>query len=291
MGTVRYTVIDGEILSENRDGVKRDYVPDPQGNVIALLDNTQTKTDTFDYFPYGEVANRTGTTQTPFQYLGAHGYYKDNSGRTYVRHRFLDTAHVRWMTQDPIGFGSGDWNLYRYVENNPVLYADPSGEQKKLQIPSELKKCLNSKAQAILLKMINDSSCADAIKRSCKMDALKALNSKSYVPKWTFPNDCGKDDKGNPLLGNCTFTFPGHKRHKKGDAYMPYIPCKPTGICIIQKVCHGDPRLAASTALWELGNACSCKNEGFDPTEDGAMSIAHACGFDDIAGPGGIQRK
>lgn len=32
MGTVCYTVVNGEVLSENRGGVKRDYLPDTQGN-------------------------------------------------------------------------------------------------------------------------------------------------------------------------------------------------------------------------------------------------------------------
>ena len=45
--TVRYTVVGGEILSELRDGVKRDYVPDPSGSTVALLDSMQTITDTF----------------------------------------------------------------------------------------------------------------------------------------------------------------------------------------------------------------------------------------------------
>ena len=127
MATTRYTVIDGEILSENRAGIKRDYVPDPLGSTLALIDNTQTQTDTFSYYPYGEVASRTGTTATPFQYLGTLGYYQDNSGRTYVRARVLDTAHGRWMTQDPIGFDGGDWNLYRYVGNRPNTMTDSTG--------------------------------------------------------------------------------------------------------------------------------------------------------------------
>ena len=42
---VVYTVVNGEVLSENRNSVKRDYVPDPLGSTVALLDNTQTKTD------------------------------------------------------------------------------------------------------------------------------------------------------------------------------------------------------------------------------------------------------
>ena len=124
---VRYTVVNGEVLSENRGGVKRDYLPDTQGNTIGLIDSTQTITDTFSYFPYGEVATRTGTTATPFQFLGTLGYYRDSASRTYVRARTLNTAQGRWMTQDPIGFDGGDYNLYRYVENNVVTWSDPSG--------------------------------------------------------------------------------------------------------------------------------------------------------------------
>ena len=127
MGTVRYTVVNGEVLSENRDGVERDYLPDTQGNVIGLLDSTQTITDTFSYFPYGEVASRTGTNVTPFQFAGTLGYYRDSANRTYVRARTLNTAQGRWMTQDPIGFEGGDYNLYRYVENRPTVLVDPSG--------------------------------------------------------------------------------------------------------------------------------------------------------------------
>ena len=31
------------------------------------------------------------------------------------------------MSEDPIHFDSGDYNLYRYVENKPVNRTDPSG--------------------------------------------------------------------------------------------------------------------------------------------------------------------
>ena len=32
-----------------------------------------------------------------------------------------------FISEDPIGFGGGDANLYRYVGNNPVNYSDPYG--------------------------------------------------------------------------------------------------------------------------------------------------------------------
>lgn len=33
----------------------------------------------------------------------------------------------RFLSEDPIGFKGGDFNLYRYVQNNPIRYNDPHG--------------------------------------------------------------------------------------------------------------------------------------------------------------------
>src|SRR5436305_5029884 len=112
MPVTNYTVVDGEILSENRSGNKRDYVPDPLGSTVALLDNTQTQTDTFAYWPYGEESARTGTTATPFRSAGTRGQYADSSTRAYVRNRTVARNYGRWTTKDPIGFAGGDANLY-----------------------------------------------------------------------------------------------------------------------------------------------------------------------------------
>src|SRR3954470_18489623 len=61
MGTVSYAVVDGEIISEDRDGAFRQYVPDPLGSTVALLDQNQAVTDTFSYWPYGEARSHSGT--------------------------------------------------------------------------------------------------------------------------------------------------------------------------------------------------------------------------------------
>src|SRR5438876_9198170 len=95
--TVRYTTVNGEIIAEKRNGVRKFYVPDPLGSTVALLDNTQAQTDTFSYWPYGEQRTRTGTTATPFQYVGTQGYYRDSASKTYVRARVLDTQKGRWL--------------------------------------------------------------------------------------------------------------------------------------------------------------------------------------------------
>ena len=123
----RYTVVKGEVVAEKRGGKRNQYVPDPLGSTTALLDGAQTQTDTFQYWPYGEVASRTGMTATPFQYVGTLGYYRDTMTRNYVRARYLDTAAGRWMTEDPIGLKGGDYNIYRYCRNSPSGITDASG--------------------------------------------------------------------------------------------------------------------------------------------------------------------
>jgi RHS repeat-associated protein len=123
----RYTVVNGEIIAEKRNGVRKLYVPDALGSTVALLDNTQTPTDTFTYWRYGEVNTRTGTTATPFQFVGTQGYHSDTSGKTYVRARYLDSQKVRWLTEDPIGLSGAGWSVYVYAGNNPTAWTDPGG--------------------------------------------------------------------------------------------------------------------------------------------------------------------
>ena len=98
----RYTVIGGEVIAEKRGGARKLYVPDPLGSTVALLDSSQVQTDTFAYWPYGEEQSRTGTTPTPFRFVGTAGYYRDTSSKTYVRARYLDTEKTRWLTEDPL---------------------------------------------------------------------------------------------------------------------------------------------------------------------------------------------
>src|SRR5207245_1695711 len=42
---------------------------------------------------------------------------------------YYNASIGRWISQDPIGFGAGDSNLYRYVRNQPTNLTDPSGFQ------------------------------------------------------------------------------------------------------------------------------------------------------------------
>jgi RHS repeat-associated protein len=124
--TVRYTVIDGEIISENRGGTERDYVPDPLGSTVALLDSNQAQTDAFQYWPYGEQRSRTGTSAVQLRFGGAQGYYRDSGRLTYVRTRHYVPDLGRWLTADPSTMGDG-MPSHQYCADSPVSVSDRSG--------------------------------------------------------------------------------------------------------------------------------------------------------------------
>ncbi len=124
--TVRYTVFDGEIVEENRNGTIRDYLPDAIGSTVALLDSSQAKTDTFTYWPYGEIKTRTGSTASPFQYVGVLGYYQDSDRLNYVRARYLNNTLARWTSRDPVSYATAS-HAYSYASNSPATHVDPSG--------------------------------------------------------------------------------------------------------------------------------------------------------------------
>jgi RHS repeat-associated protein len=125
--SVAYTTIDGEIVSESRGGVTRAYVPDTNGNTAALLDESGNITDTYSYWPFGEIRNHVGTSQTPFTYGGTLGYYLDLLNYfLYIRARYLRQALARWQTVDPL------WpqqRAYAYCFANPLIYVDPRGDE------------------------------------------------------------------------------------------------------------------------------------------------------------------
>jgi RHS repeat-associated protein len=65
----------------------------------------------------------------PYEFIGQWGVTENSDERVFMRARFYDNQLGRFRSTDPIGISSGDINLYRYVENNPVLFADPTGLQ------------------------------------------------------------------------------------------------------------------------------------------------------------------
>ncbi len=122
--SVIYAVMDGTILGEIRSGVERDYVPETIGSTAALVDSVQVLTDTYEYWPYGEVAVSSGTATTPFKFCGTLGYFFASS-YGYVRNRFYRSDIAQWMSVDRKW---PDQPAYRYCQGQPTMMVDPTGD-------------------------------------------------------------------------------------------------------------------------------------------------------------------
>lgn len=103
---------------------RRYLICDVQGSARALVDQSGAVTDTYEYWPYGEVRSSSGATGNKLLYCGALGYIRDTISRTYVRARHLRLQLQSWLTLDSY------WprqRAYVYADCNPKSYTDRDG--------------------------------------------------------------------------------------------------------------------------------------------------------------------
>ncbi len=107
---------------------------DQQGTVIAAISDDwhddQDDVQHFKYDAYGLL--KFDTEQDPslanrLVSLHAGRDWDEVSDLYYNNARWYDPAMQRFISQDPLGFGGGDTNLYRYCGNSPTNATDPSG--------------------------------------------------------------------------------------------------------------------------------------------------------------------
>jgi len=122
----------GELIAQERNGEIRYYNYDGLGNTSELTDENENVTDTYEYSAFGEEVAHTGTTENPFGYKGVLGYYANpETNDIYVRARIYEPTIGRWLSRDPLGVqGEPTLNIFLYVRNQVVDFADPSGLKK-----------------------------------------------------------------------------------------------------------------------------------------------------------------
>jgi RHS repeat-associated protein len=121
------------------DGKLKPYLfhHDPLTSVSAVTGHNGGTTQSIKYSAFGQVQSSTGASPNRLKYTGRED---DGTGLYYYRARYYDPAIGRFVSEDPIGFASGDMSFYVYVGNNPVNATDPTGmvEAKLIPIVSQL---------------------------------------------------------------------------------------------------------------------------------------------------------
>jgi RHS repeat-associated protein len=112
-------------ISERAGSTSKFYHGDALGSTRGITNSSQTVTDAVLYDAFGMTVSRTGTTATPFGFVGAQGYQSDgDSGLQLLGHRYYDPSIGRFLSSDPAQAGT---NWYAYTGNNPLGSTDPSG--------------------------------------------------------------------------------------------------------------------------------------------------------------------
>lgn len=132
---VRYVYGPGidEPLTITANGSTYYYHFDGLGSTSDITDSSGNLIEFYTYEVYGKqtIKNSSGEVLTessvgnPYTFTGRR--YDQETGLYYYRVRYYSAELGKFLTPDTIGFAGGDFNLYRYVNNNPLNLVDPWG--------------------------------------------------------------------------------------------------------------------------------------------------------------------
>ena len=107
------------------------YTTNLQGDVIRMVDVYGNTAAYYEYDPYGNAIQASGSHATinPLRYRGY--YYDHETGMYYCQSRYYDPAIGRFINADEYtstGQGIIGNNMFAYCGNNPIAHEDADGE-------------------------------------------------------------------------------------------------------------------------------------------------------------------
>jgi RHS repeat-associated protein len=119
-------------------GMTSYFLADALASPVAVTDSTGTVQTEYSYEPFGQTTLGGISNSNPYQYTGREN---DGTGLFYYRGRYYNPSLQRFISEDPIGFRSGDFNLFAYVFNNPLIFIDPFGFDKCMSLNCDPPPC------------------------------------------------------------------------------------------------------------------------------------------------------
>lgn len=159
-----------------------------QGDVVRIFDADGNFVSEYFYDAWGNIASVSGNQEiadaNPFRYRGY--YYDNESGFYYLQSRYYDSFTGRFLNADNINYlGTNksplSYNLYSYVQNDPVNYNDPTGY---IAVKTVVKTLINAFSGYFVGKAIADYFGLKGWKRKLCIGAVSGL---MVVVGWFAP--------------------------------------------------------------------------------------------------------
>jgi fibro-slime domain-containing protein/RHS repeat-associated protein len=124
------------LMRFNSSGQPVYYLEDAMDSVVGLADSIGNAVAKFDYDSFGNIRSSSGSATSPPTGLGGdfrfQGAWLDRATGLYnMRARTYDSQTGLFLGRDPKQpdlYTPEEQNLYTFANNNPRLYADPSGQ-------------------------------------------------------------------------------------------------------------------------------------------------------------------
>ncbi len=112
-----YSVPSGRVMGKG--GELYYIIADHLGSTTIVTDSSGNKVGEMSYYPYGSTFSSEGDVPTEKKYTGQ--ILDDSTGYYFYNARYYNPEVANFLSPDMAGDG------YRYANNNPVMYSDPSG--------------------------------------------------------------------------------------------------------------------------------------------------------------------
>ena len=159
------------------------FLPDGNNNTVRLLDKNQAKVVDYSYEAYGKTKQDTANSNSQ-QYTGRENDNPGNDhGLYFYRARYYMPGAARFISEDPIGWDSGQTNGYSYVGGDPISFNDPSGHWANFAIGAGLRIVGGRAASAAIGKFAREALGATAgIGAACVLAGVCTFNEAEDCP-------------------------------------------------------------------------------------------------------------
>lgn len=115
-------------INQTASGTTFYYHTDHLGSSSVITDQAGTKVQDLAYYPFGQTRLNSGSANVKHKYTGQE--LDDSTGLYFYNARYYDPILARFIQADtvvPSPFDPQTVNRYSYVQNNPLVYTDPTG--------------------------------------------------------------------------------------------------------------------------------------------------------------------